>query len=238
MTVEKKVGIFFMVAVLIMVLLLESVEDKPFFRKEYLLKTYFRSVSGLEQGDAVRLAGLKVGEVKDVRIAGDKVEVLISIDRGVPVRTDSRAAIKMESLLGGKYLGISLGSPSSPVLEPGSIVSSIDTPDMDELLSKANVIVSDVQKFTRVLGDNGEDIQATLAALSESSPQLKETLTNLSKITKRIESGEGTLGKLITDDALYQEARKTVREIGKAAEGVQDQTPLIAFTSVLFGLSQ
>lgn len=97
MTVEKKVGIFFIVAVLIMVLLLESVEDKPFFRKEYPLRTYFRSVSGLDQGDAVRLASVKVGEIKDIKIVGNKVEVLMSIDKGVPVRADSQAAVKMTS---------------------------------------------------------------------------------------------------------------------------------------------
>lgn len=238
MTVEKKVGIFFIVAVLIMVLLLESVQDKPFFRNNYLLKTYFHSVSGLEQGDTVRLAGLKVGEVQDIGITGDKVEVIIVVGRGVPVRADSQAAIKMTSLLGGKYLELSLGSPSSPLLEPGGVISSVDAPDLDELLAKVNTIVSEVQKFTGVLGDNKDNLQTILSSLGEGSPHLKETLTSLNRIAGKIERGEGTLGKLITDDGLYQEARKTVREIGKAAEGVQEQAPLVAFTSVLFGVSR
>lgn len=118
------------------------------------------------------------------------------------------------------------------------MVSSIDAPDLDELLTKVNTTVSEVQKFTGVLGDNKDNLQTILSSLSEGSPQLKETLTSLNKIAGRIERGEGTLGKLIADDALYQEAKKTVREIGKAAEGVRDQTPLAAFTSVLFGISR
>ncbi len=238
MTVEKKVGIFFIVAVLIMIFLMESVENKPFFWKEYPLKTYFRSVNGLERGDTVRLAGLKVGEIKDIKIVGNIVEVLMSIDNSISFRTDSRAVIKMTSLLGGRYLELSLSPSSGPFLEPGDVVDSIDAPDLDELLDKVNTIVSDVQKFTRVLGDSGENLQTTLTSLSESSPQLQETLASLNRIAQKIEKGEGTLGKLITDDTLYQETKKTVREIGKAAEGVQDQTPLVAFTSVLFGISR
>lgn len=238
MTAEKKVGIFSIIAVLIMVFLLESVQDKPFFRKGYTLKAYFHSVKGLEQRDAVRLAGLKVGDVQDIKIVGDKVEVLMSIDKGVPVKADSQAAIKMTSLLGGTYLGISLGSLSSPLLKPNSVVKSIETPDLDEILSKVNSIVSDVQKFTAVLSNNRGNIQTILTSLSKSGPQLQETLSRLNRITGRIEKGEGTLGKLITDDSLYRETEKTVQEIGKAAEGVQDQTPIVAFTSVLFGLSK
>ncbi|NOX97489.1 MAG: MCE family protein [Nitrospirae bacterium] len=238
MTVEKKVGIFFLVAVLIMVILLESVQNKPLFRKEYSLRTYFHSVRGLERGDSVRLAGLKVGEIKNITIAGDKVEVLMAINKGVPVRADSRAAIKMVGLLGGRYLGLSLGSPSSPLLEPDSVVSSLTSPDMDELLVKVNTIVSEVQKFTGVLDDNKDNIRTILSSLSASSPQLKESLERLGKITEKIEKGEGTLGKLINDDTLYLETKKTVQEIGRAAEGVQEQTPLAAFTSVLFGISK
>ncbi len=238
MTPEKKVGIFFIIAVLIMIFLLESVQDKPFFREGYPLKAYFHSVKGLEQKDAVRLAGLKVGEVKGIKIVGDKMEVLMSIDKGVPIKSDSRAAIKMTSLLGGTYLGISLGSNSSPLLKANSVIKSVDTPDMDEILTKVNAIASDVRKFTAVLSKNRGNVQTILTSLSKSGPQLKETLSNLNRITARIEKGEGTLGKLVTDDSLYRETKKTVQEIGKAAEGVQDQTPLVAFTSVLFGLSK
>jgi len=238
MTVEKKVGIFFLVAVVIMVVLLESVKGKPFFWTEYSLRTYFSSIGGLEKGDTVRLAGLKVGEIKDIKIAGDKIEVLMSIEKDVPVKTDSRATLKTTSLLGGKYLELSLGSPSSSLLKPGSVVSSIDAPDLDELMAKVNTIVSDVQQFTGVLDDNKDNIRTILSSLSESSPQLKESLERLGKITEKIEKGEGTLGKLINDDTLYLETKKTVQEIGRAAEGVQEQTPLAAFTSVLFGISK
>ena len=110
--------------------------------------------------------------------------------------------------------------------------------DLDELLAKVNTIVSEVQKFTGVLGDNKDNLQTILSSLSKSSPQLKESLESVRRIAEKIERGEGTLGKLITDDTLYLEARKTVKAIGQAAEGVQDQTPLIAFTSVLFGISR
>ena len=63
--------------------------------------------------------------------------------------------------------------------------------------------------------------------------EAKETLANLNKVSKQIESGEGTLGKLVKDDALYEETKKAVKSVNKAAEGIQEVTPVTVLGVIL-----
>ncbi|MBU1206602.1 MAG: mammalian cell entry protein, partial [Proteobacteria bacterium] len=63
--------------------------------------------------------------------------------------------------------------------------------------------------------------------------EAKETLANLNKVSKQIESGEGTLGKLVKDDALYDETKKAIKSVNKAAEGIQEVTPVTVLGVIL-----
>lgn len=70
---------------------------------------------------------------------------------------------------------------------------------------------------------------------TETMEEAKETLANLNKISKQIESGEGTLGKLVKDEALYDETKRAIKSVNKAAEGVQETTP-VTVLGVILGL--
>jgi phospholipid/cholesterol/gamma-HCH transport system substrate-binding protein len=92
--------------------------------------------------------------------------------------------------------------------------------------------------MTRILGDNEEDIRTIVASLSEAAPKLEESMRRIDVITKKIEDGEGTVGKLVNDDELYKEATRMLKEARHAAEDVREQVPIITFTSVIFGAFQ
>src|SRR3989304_4919927 len=94
---EKRVGIFFIVGIAILLVLLEMTAGQNLFVKKYALKTHFKSVSGLKIGDPVKLAGVDVGKVSSVSIVPDMVEVQMSLREGTPVRADSVATIKTAS---------------------------------------------------------------------------------------------------------------------------------------------
>jgi phospholipid/cholesterol/gamma-HCH transport system substrate-binding protein len=67
--------------------------------------------------------------------------------------------------------------------------------------------------------------------------ETKELATNLNSILKKVEKGEGTLGKLVMDDTLYQEATEALRKLGKTADTAEDLAPLstvLSIGSVLF----
>jgi ABC-type transporter Mla subunit MlaD len=104
--------------------------------------------------------------------------------------------------------------------------------DLSAKLGEASTTV------TRILGDNEADVKQTMASLRETAPKLQATMDRIDRISAKIENGEGSLGKLVQDDTLYDEASRMFKESRHAAEDVREQVPIITFTSVLFGAFQ
>jgi phospholipid/cholesterol/gamma-HCH transport system substrate-binding protein len=60
-----------------------------------------------------------------------------------------------------------------------------------------------------------------------------EALQSVKGIAEKVEKGEGTLGKLVNDDALMKETEKTLKKVQKAAEGIQEQTPISVLGTII-----
>ena len=84
----------------------------------------------------------------------------------------------------------------------------------------------------KLLEEHYEDISVTLSQLRTASLRLDESLENMAEISKQIKDGEGTLGKLISDPALYEEASNTLREARNLIEDLREQAPISAFISL------
>ncbi len=99
----------------------------------------------------------------------------------------------------------------------------------------------DVRKMLVALRDVAEKVQrgeGTLGKLindDEAYEDARATLANLRRLSEKLDRGEGVLGKLITDDELGREVEKTMKKVQKAAEGVQEQSPITAL-GILLGL--
>jgi phospholipid/cholesterol/gamma-HCH transport system substrate-binding protein len=215
MTAETKVGMFFVVGMGVLAWLtfkVEHVED--LFAKQYPLKAYFSSANGLEAGSAITLAGVKVGKVKAVTIEGDRIAAHMLIDRGQVVRSDAVASITMGGLLGNKFIDITLGSTSADPLPPGSVVKSVDAPDVNSLLRKVEAAVGNIQDLT----GSFEGSKDFFKSLKEAGPKLNQVLGSLQEITDKIKKGEGTVGKLVADDSLYKQAQEIAASLRTASE--------------------
>src|SRR4030095_1766531 len=100
---ELKIGlvsIFAIVMASILIFLLSG--QGGFFWQRYSLKTVFSNIAGLKTGAPVRLAGVEIGSVKDIQFMGDRVEVIMQIDRDMQSRVTSNsiASLGSVSLLG------------------------------------------------------------------------------------------------------------------------------------------
>jgi phospholipid/cholesterol/gamma-HCH transport system substrate-binding protein len=93
-----------------------------------------------------------------------------------------------------------------------------------------------VRKITtdarRLFDDHYEDISETLSNLRVASLQLEASLKAMEQVAGQIREGEGTLGKLVQDDALYVEATSTLREMRNLIEDLREQAPISAFIAV------
>jgi phospholipid/cholesterol/gamma-HCH transport system substrate-binding protein len=205
---EVRVGLFLLVAFLIVIALFELLGRETLFTRSVQYRTSFKSIPTLKVGDPVRLAGVDVGTVQDIRIIGARVEVVVRLKAGTPVKTDSVATIKLTSLLGTYFVDLSFGSPAAQIAPPGSLLVSSEPPDINTLVARLNDAAGDIQTLARQLNEG----------LGKSLGPIQATFQTFDKIATKIEQGQGTLGKLIGDDSLYVEIRGLAGNLNQVSQ--------------------
>jgi phospholipid/cholesterol/gamma-HCH transport system substrate-binding protein len=211
LSVEKKVGIFFVLGLIILGVLLEVGEKWNPFQKNIHYKTYLTSITGLKVGDPVRLAGVDVGRITDIVILTDKIEIDFEVKPGTRIKTDTVAGLRLTNLLGGQFLGISFGSPNAPLLEPGGTVKGKDVANIDIIVDNLSDVVKDAKSLVNNLNKNQElVIKKVSNILDDNRGSLKAALANLDSITYKLDKGNGSLAMLLNDGALYRDASSTV----------------------------
>ncbi len=218
-----RVGLFVTAAAIVFMVFVFFIgsEQKIFSRKnEY--KVRLDSVSGLAQGNPVKISGVTVGVVKDINLPRDPkqkdVDIQLMVDRKYAerIRTDSRARLKKLGLLAGdSYVDISPGSPKFDALEPGAMIPAARQTNVDQLISSGEDLVDNFVQISfsmkNILSriDRGEGLLGELTTTPETKQRLTETLmTTLNKtnaVLSHIESGRGVLGKLVYDDKYGEE---------------------------------
>ncbi|UCC39374.1 MAG: MCE family protein [Candidatus Aminicenantes bacterium] len=173
---ELKIGMFMAIAAIILAAFIFIVGDiSVIFRKEgYPLYASFDTAAGLEKKAVVRMAGVKIGYVKDIRLEKIRAKVLMSLNPGVEVPRDSKATMAALGLLGEKYIEILPGEEKDFCL-PGSVIEGIPPVSFDQLGSVLLSIGNEVKEMGKALRDVlGEE---------ELKTNLKETIQNLSSFT-------------------------------------------------------
>lgn len=178
----------------------------------------FQTASGLAAGNPVQLNGVTVGRVESI-VLPEKVEqslltVWISLDRRYAdrVRTDSLGRIKTLGLLGDKYIELSSGSPGAPQIASGGEIPAAPATDVDRLIASGGDAVENVVAISyslrTILGrmEAGEGILGELTTDNDAGRRAKvalvETIESIRDVAEKIEQGDGTLARLINDDAL------------------------------------
>lgn len=137
--VETSVGVFVLVALLCVGYLTIQLGELDFWGADsYPVKARFNSVSGLNVGNEVQIAGVSVGKVENIELEKDRFVAIVTmgIDQDVTLSDDSMAAVKTSGLIGDKYISISPGG-SGMALEPGDMIIDTQSPiDVEELVGK------------------------------------------------------------------------------------------------------
>src|SRR3954469_2939593 len=124
-----RVGLFFLLGLALTWVTFETLSGgKVFQDKGYTLIAGFETLKELKEGDEVRMAGVKIGEVLHTQLAGRRAEAVLRIASQYKIKTDATATIVMSGLIGTNYIGIDLGSIDAPVLEPGAEIRTKATP--------------------------------------------------------------------------------------------------------------
>jgi phospholipid/cholesterol/gamma-HCH transport system substrate-binding protein len=109
----------------------------------------------------------------------------------------------------------------------------------DTLITRAEEGFQNLSKAGKeiqtLLADRRDEIDSFLASLSDVGPRIEEATRNFNEIAAKVNEGEGTLGRLVNDPSLYEDAQKAVNQVGESFEASEEQGVIRSFVGVLFG---
>src|ERR1043165_4206130 len=97
-TLETRLGIFFALALVVAVIILEMVGAADFFKSGYQMHAYFKNAQELKKGDLVKVAGVEIGRVETIELENGLAKVNMKIKGKHTIKTDSKAVIKFTGL--------------------------------------------------------------------------------------------------------------------------------------------
>ncbi|SFQ63477.1 phospholipid/cholesterol/gamma-HCH transport system substrate-binding protein [Amycolatopsis arida] len=225
------------VIVLGMIAALNS-EDLPLIGGGTTYTAHFSEAAGLQPDDEVRVAGVKVGEVRGVELEGDKVAVSFQV-KGAWLGDRTSAAIKLKTLLGQKYLA--LDPMGQRELDPGQPIprertaapydvleafrglsQTVDAIDTDQLAQSFDVL-------SQTFSGTPDDIRGALTGLSRLSDtiasrdaQLAELLANTRQVSQTLVDRDAEIEKLLADgNQLLAEVSRRKAAISALLDGTQ-----------------
>jgi phospholipid/cholesterol/gamma-HCH transport system substrate-binding protein len=203
-SIERKVGFFFVIALLVLGIMLEIGEKWNPFDKKTVYKTYLSTVTGLKVGDPVRLAGVNVGKINAIEVKDHNVEIVFEVAPGTKIKTDTVASLKLTNLLGGQFLSLSFGSESAAPLAEGETVKGKDTANIDVIVDTVNEAVKDARVLINDINKNQNEVMKKVSLiLDDNRANLADSIANFRNITAKIDRGDGSLAMLLNDKKLY-----------------------------------
>jgi phospholipid/cholesterol/gamma-HCH transport system substrate-binding protein len=223
------VGFAGLVAIALLMLAAFRADQLPLIGGGDTYYAEFSEAGGLQSGDEVRVAGVKVGEVKELTLDGNVVRVEFLVDKGVEFGPDTEAVIRVKTLLGDMFVG--LEPEGSGQLEPGSTIdvehttAPYDVVDAFSDLSDTATRIDTAQLATafdtvsELLEQTPEEIRGTLTGLSRISrniaardAQINSLLQNLDKVSGVLADRNQELVKLFEDGSVLFRAVSARRE--------------------------
>jgi phospholipid/cholesterol/gamma-HCH transport system substrate-binding protein len=198
---ELRVGLFVLVGLFILAVAIFYITGAGILGPKYRLYTYLPEVEGVAAGAPVRLDGVAIGNVEKIGLnphptdRTQSIQLILRIDKkfSSDVRTDSTASLVTEGLLGDRYVTIKRGLSGSP-LKPESTIPAAPAVAMTEMVER------------------GTDLLVSLNTVSG----------ELRGIVDQVKDGQGTVGKLIADPALYNNVNATVSRLNSMVGSIQE----------------
>jgi len=180
------VGIFIFLGLVILIVTVFTLGgQKKTFAKAIQVRAVFEDVSGLQRGNNVWLAGVKIGTINKLAFIRDVgVEVTMNIDDRVApfIHKNCKAKVSSNGLMGNKIVVIYGGTKNSPAIQKS-----------DMLMSEKPISTEDM-----------------LAVLQVNNKNLLDITTNFKDISKKIADGEGTIGKLLHDTTISEDLHSSI----------------------------
>ncbi len=233
---ELRVGVFVLAGLVTLAVGIFWVTGAGSLGPKYRLYTYLPEVEGVQAGAPVRLDGVDVGTVENIRInpkptgRDDSIQLTLRIDSRYKgeIRTSSQASLITEGLLGNRYVTITRGLTGTP-LNANDTVPGASEVGITAMVARGTALMDKLSVLSTDLEDITDDIHSgngTVGKLIKDPAlydHLNATAANLDSMSGTLAKGNGSLGKLLTSDDLYNQAHETVANLNDVLGAVKDQ---------------
>ena len=207
-TLETRLGIFFALALVVAVVILEMIGAAEYFKRGYQVNATFKTVQELKKGDLVKMAGVEIGRVENIELVGTRARVKMKINGKYQLRTDAVATIKFTGLMGQNFVSVDGGTEAAPAIAEGGTLLTYEQPDLSAIMVKLENVASGVEGLTKSFSP--ENFSTLLGPItdfvSQNQTNLTATISNMRTVSDSIAQGRGTVGKIIMDDSFYNAA--------------------------------
>lgn len=194
------VGIFIFIGIVIMLIAVLTLGgQKKTFVRSVQVSALFKDINGLQAGNNIWYSGVKIGTVKRIEFTGsESVKVLLNVQEDYTqyIHKDCKAKIGSDGLIGNRIVVLFGGTPAAPTLESGDVIGV----------------------------DNGISTDDIMNTLQVNNKNLVDITGNLKVISGKLAAGEGSIGKLLNDESLYNALEAVSQALRQASANTQQIT--------------
>jgi phospholipid/cholesterol/gamma-HCH transport system substrate-binding protein len=195
---KLRLGLFIAGGIILFVIAIFFIgKQKNLFNPVFRLSTTFYNVSGLQVGSNIRFSGINVGTVDNIVIINDstvRVDMLIRKDVHQFIKSDCEAGIGSSGIIGDRILIITQGSMDAPLAIDGQHIASKEPVETDAIMSSLQVTAVNAEIISR----------------------------QLAEIMVKVNSGNGTLGRLIQDSTIAENFNQTIVNLKQSSKGLDE----------------
>jgi phospholipid/cholesterol/gamma-HCH transport system substrate-binding protein len=196
-----RIGLFTFIGLLVLVLAIFFIGNrKNLFSSTFNVYGTFKNVNGLQVGNNVRFAGINVGVVQSINIVSDsaaRVDVTLNSNVRKFIKKDSKLSIGSDGLMGDKLIVIAPGGiASTQEVKNGDQLAAVNPVDIDKIIGKMTGVITNAESLT----------------------------AGLSQIVAKVNSGQGSIGRLLNSDKLSKDLEGTVKQAKTTMQNVHSTT--------------
>ena len=220
---EIKAGTIIVSALALLTLFIVLIGGRQFFEK---LDNYYVKVmntAGLETGAQVRLGGVRVGRILDIRepkSPGEPVTVKIGIKKGTALYKGTRASITQLGFVGDIYLLLSIDNTTNEKIRAGDVIPSQESVEFSVMMSKVEALSNSLDGLIKDIDKlfSSENRKSVENLLGNTNKAIVSSSMNLDKVTSGLKDTTDKLGVVLTEvQGLVRDNKGEVAELIKKA---------------------
>ena len=223
---QLKVGVTVTIAgIVLAVLIILMSGTGGIFSSKLILRSYFFDAQGLRVGAPVRLSGVDVGNVSQIRVVPDRpqspVEVTMKVNRKYDfnLRADSKTLLSTAGVLGETYINIDSSRATGRKVQNGDVLETSEQPGYQDVMRSTQNALQNMQallaRLDRIIAyvESGKGSIGKVIYDAALYNRVNATVDEFQKLVSQIAQGQGSLGKFLANDEFYNKANATIDKV-------------------------